>query len=169
MCPGIEVCELLPLHAKCADKYTLIRSIAHTFSDHGGGSKRFMTGRIPATPTGTVNDAPSVTSVVAKMREHVDVGLPNCVAGTNGGRDKVDTYAMGSAYLGPSYHPFTVPGDPSRPDFKFRDVALGSDMAERLDDRLRTVRADFDKLRSETLTQMARWRLWTVTSKWRST
>ncbi|MBT3470742.1 MAG: DUF1501 domain-containing protein, partial [Opitutae bacterium] len=39
--PGIDVCELLPMHAKCADKYTLIRSIAHTFNDHGGGSKRF--------------------------------------------------------------------------------------------------------------------------------
>ncbi|HIG84407.1 MAG TPA: DUF1501 domain-containing protein [Verrucomicrobiales bacterium] len=46
--PGIDVCELLPMHAKCADKYTLIRSIAHTFSDHGGGSKRFMTGRLPS-------------------------------------------------------------------------------------------------------------------------
>jgi hypothetical protein len=105
--PGIEVCEHLPLHAKCADKYTLIRSIAHTFSDHGGGSKRFMTGRIPNTPTGTLNDAPSVTSIVAKMRGHLDVGLPNCVAGTNGSRSKVDTYAMGSAYLGPSYRPLT--------------------------------------------------------------
>ena len=50
--PGIDVCELLPMHAKCADKYTLIPSIAHTFNDHGGGSKRFMTGRIPDTPNG---------------------------------------------------------------------------------------------------------------------
>ena len=57
--PGMDVCELLPLHAKCADKYTLIRSICHTFNDHGGGSKRVMTGRIPATPTETVNDSPS--------------------------------------------------------------------------------------------------------------
>ena len=146
--PGIDVCELLPMHAKCADKYTLIRSIAHTFSDHGGGSKRFMTGRIPATPTGTKNDAPSVTSIVAKMREHVDVGLPNCVAGTNGSRSKVDTYAMGSAYLGPSYHPFMVPGDPSRPDFELRDVALGSDMAERLDDRMELL-GRMDRLRRE--------------------
>src|ERR1700709_376153 len=35
--PGIDVCELLPLHAKCADKYTIIRSVAHEFADHGGG------------------------------------------------------------------------------------------------------------------------------------
>ena len=42
---GMEVCEHLPLHAKCADKYVIIRSIAHTFADHGGGHKRFLTGR----------------------------------------------------------------------------------------------------------------------------
>src|SRR5262245_3005975 len=34
--PGIDICEFLPLHAKIADKYALIRSIAHEFADHGG-------------------------------------------------------------------------------------------------------------------------------------
>ena len=34
--PGIDVCELLPLHAKIADKFNLIRSIHHEFADHGG-------------------------------------------------------------------------------------------------------------------------------------
>ena len=44
---GIDVCELMPMHAKIADKYTLIRSVAHGFADHGGGHKRFLTGRQP--------------------------------------------------------------------------------------------------------------------------
>src|SRR5688500_16750881 len=35
--PGIDVCELLPLHAKSADKYAIVRSVAHEFADHGGG------------------------------------------------------------------------------------------------------------------------------------
>lgn len=144
---GIDVCELLPLHAKCADKYTLIRSIAHKFSDHGGGSKRVMTGRIPATPTGTKNDAPSVTSIVAKMREQVDIGLPNCISITNNGRDKVDTYAMGGAYLGPRYAPFTVAGDPSHPKFEMKNISLNPELADRLEDRLRLLKG-FDRLRS---------------------
>src|SRR3954468_21379862 len=38
--PGIDVCELLPLHARCADRYNIIRSISHEFADHGGGHKR---------------------------------------------------------------------------------------------------------------------------------
>jgi len=146
--PGIDVCELLPLHAKCADKYTLIRSIAHTFSDHGGGHKRVMTGRIPKTPTETVNDSPAVSSIVAKMREGVDIGLPNVIAGMDSGRHQVDTYAMGSAYLGPKYVPFNVVGDPSRPDFQIKNVGIDRAMAGRIDDRLRLLRG-FDTLRSD--------------------
>jgi hypothetical protein len=45
---GIDVCELLPLHTKCADRYTIVRSVAHEFADHGGGHKRFLTGRLLA-------------------------------------------------------------------------------------------------------------------------
>ncbi len=146
--PGIDVCELLPLHAKCADKYTLIRSIAHTFSDHGGGSKHLMTGRLPATPTGTANDAPSVPSIVSKMREHIQIGLPNVITSSDGGRSKVDTYAMGSAYLGPKYVPFAVDGDPSRPKFQIQNVSLDSAIAERLDDRV-TLLKSMDRMRRD--------------------
>jgi len=146
--PGIDICELLPLHAKCADKYTLIRSIAHTFSDHGGGSKRFMTGRIPKTPTETVNDAPSVISIVNKMRENVDIGIPNCVSFTDASRDRVDTYAMGSAYLGPKHAPFIVGGDQNSPKFKVQNVSMSSSAASRLDDRMLLLKG-FDRLRNE--------------------
>src|SRR5262245_38553944 len=57
--PGIEICEHLPLLAKRADKYTLIRSISHEYADHGGGHKRLMTGRQPKEPTGTNNEHPA--------------------------------------------------------------------------------------------------------------
>ena len=146
--PGIDVCELLPLHAKCADKYTLIRSIAHTFNDHGGGSKRFMTGRIPDTPTGTKNDSPSVISIVNKMRENVDVGVPNCVTMANGGRSNVDTYAQGAAYLGMKYNYFPVGDDPSSPNFAVRNMFLGKTNEESLGDR-RQLLSSLDRLRSE--------------------
>jgi hypothetical protein len=146
--PGIDVCELLPLHAKCADKYTLIRSIAHRFNDHGGGSKRVMTGRIPDTPTGTLNDSPSVISIVNKMRENVDVGVPNCVTMANGGRSKVDTYAQGAAYLGMKYNYFPVGDDPSSPKFAVRNMFLGKTAEERLGDR-RQLLSGLDRLRSE--------------------
>jgi len=146
--PGIDVCELLPMHAKCADKYTLIRSIAHTFNDHGGGSKRFMTGRIPDTPTGTLVDAPSVISIISKMREGYDAGIPNCISAADRSRSKVDTYAQGSAYLGMKYNFFPAGGDPSSPDFEIRNLFLNNKIADRLDDRA-TLLGEFDNLRRD--------------------
>jgi len=138
--PGIDVCEHMPLHAKCADKFNVIRSIAHTFNDHGGGSKRVMTGRIPNTPTETVNDSPAVCTIVAKMRERVKLGLPNCVSVVDGGRTGVDTYAQGGAYLGRGYTPFIVDGDPSKAGFQVKNIGVNQEMAQRLDDRFTLLR-----------------------------
>jgi hypothetical protein len=146
--PGIDVCELLPMHAKIADKFTLIRSIAHTFNDHGGGSKRFMTGRIPDTPTGTLVDAPSVISIISKMREGIDSGIPNCISAADTSRSKVDTYAQGSAYLGMKYNFFPAGGDPSSNDFQIRNLFLNNNLADRLEDRA-TLLGEFDRLRRD--------------------
>lgn len=146
--PGLDVCELMPFHAKCADKYNIIRSVAHEFADHGGGHKRFLTARDPKEPTGFVNDYPAVGSVVAKMREHYDLGLPNYISGTEPGRAQVDTYSFGSAYLGPAYHPFNVPGDPSEPKFEVQNISLSSGLSDRLGDRVRLL-GEFDRLRQE--------------------
>ncbi|HUG68768.1 MAG TPA: DUF1501 domain-containing protein [Pirellulaceae bacterium] len=146
--PGMDVCELLPLHAKIADKFTLIRSIAHEFADHGGGHKRFLTGRMPLTPVGFVNDAPAVGSIVAKMREGRNVGVPNYVSGANNGRHGVDVYSFGSAYLGNDTHPFAVPGDPSAKDFKVQNLALDASLSDRLDNRAELLRG-FDRFRKQ--------------------
>ena len=134
--PGIDVCELLPMHAKVADKFTLIRSIHHNFADHGGGHKRLMTGRVPATPTGTINDSPAVSSIVKKMLKTGRNGMPVCVSEVDGSRAGIDTFAMGPAYLGASTTPFIVAGDPSVPDFKVQNIGVKTEMETRLDDRL---------------------------------
>jgi hypothetical protein len=146
--PGIDICEHLPLHAKIADKYTLIRSIAHEFADHGGGHKRFLTGRIPASPVEFVNDAPAVGSIVAKLCEHRDVGLPNYISGTDNGRGGADVFSFGAAYLGPAYVPFNVSGDPNDPKFEVKDVGLSKEIETRLDDRVSLLKG-FDHLRHE--------------------
>tara|TARA_R110002096_G_scaffold4493_3_gene20760 strand:- start:9011 stop:10447 length:1437 start_codon:yes stop_codon:yes gene_type:complete len=147
--PGIEVCELLPRHAKIADKFSIIRSIHHEFSDHGGAHKRMMTGRRPKTPTGTVNDAPAVSSVVKKMLGgSTPHGLPTCVAAADSGRTGIDTFAMGPAYLGAANTPFMVGGDPSLPDFKVQSIGVKEEMADRIDDRLAMLQG-MDKFRRD--------------------
>lgn len=136
----------MPRHAKIADKFTLIRSVAHGFADHGGGHKRFLTGRKPKTPTGFVNDAPAVGSIVAKMKEHRNIGLPNYVTGAANGRHGIDVYSFGSAYLGNESHPLIVPGDPSDEKFKVQNIALAPELSDRLGNRAELLRG-FDKLK----------------------
>src|SRR5262245_25814427 len=145
--PGIDVCELLPLHAKIANKFTLIRSVAHTFADHGGGHKKFLTGRDPKEPTGFINDYPMVGSMVAKVREGIERGVPNYIAGADPGRDHIDVFSFGSAYLGPSTHPFMVAGDPSSPKFEVKNVAASADIAGRMGERNRLMNG-FDKVQT---------------------
>ncbi len=144
--PGLDVCEHLPLHAKIAHKYNIIRSIAHEFADHGGGHKRFLTGRKPAEPTGFVNDAPMVGSIVAKARERVDIGLPNYVVGADPGRTGVDVFSFGAAYLGQAYTPFIFGGDPGAEDFQVPELDLKPEVAARLGTRARLL-DEFDQTR----------------------
>jgi hypothetical protein len=144
--PGLDVCELLPRHAQMADRFNIIRSVAHEFADHGGGHKRFLTGRKPALPVGFENDAPMVGSIVSKIREGRSVGLPNYIAGVDAGRGGVDTFSFGAAYLGHSTTPFIVQGDPNAPNFRVENMMVAPEMANRLTDRARLLDA-FDDMR----------------------
>ena len=145
---GIDICEHLPMHAKVADKFALIRSISHQFADHGGGHKILMTGRDPKTPVDTVVDYPAIGSTVAKMFEKRNVGLPNYVCGVDGGRQNIDVFAMGTAYLGPAYAPFWVVGDPSEKGYQVKNLSLDAAMEGRLDNRSQLL-TGLDKMRRD--------------------
>ena len=132
---GLDVCELMPRHAAMANKFNVVRSVCHTFADHGGGHKRMMTGRIPKTPVDTVNDAPATGSIVAKLREHRNNGLPNYVSMNPGGRTN-DVFAQGAAYLGNAYLPFNVEGDPTAPNFTVPNISPNGSFGARIDDRM---------------------------------
>jgi uncharacterized protein (DUF1501 family) len=138
--PGLDVCELLPRHAQVADKFALIRSITHNYAGHGDGMKHILTGREPGTPEDFVTIHPMVGSMVARCREHVRRGVPNYVAVTDPGRQGLDVYGFGSAYLGPSTHPFIFAGDPSDPKFKVPNLAPSPHVAGQLPQRLELLR-----------------------------
>jgi hypothetical protein len=139
--PGLDVCEHLPLHARCADKFALIRSISHQFPGHGDGMKHILTGRDPGSPGDFVTIHPMVGSMVAKCREHVRRGVPNYIAVTDPGRQGLDVYGFGSAYLGSSTHPFIFAGDPSDPKFQVPNLGLSPHVARQLPERLDLLRA----------------------------
>ena len=142
--PGIDICEHLPMLSKCADKFSLIRSVSHRFADHGGGHKKFLTGRDPLEPTGTINDYPMAGSMAAKLMPEKANGLPNYVNVVDDGRQGTDTFAFGSAYLGPSTHPFVVRGDPSDPKFAVHNLSLVKGTEDKLAER-RALLGAFDR------------------------
>ncbi len=147
--PGMDICELFSRQARVADRFTLVRSVCHEFADHGGAHKRFMTGRIPATPTEFVNDAPAVTAIVSNALEtRQRNGIPACIAGVDAGRSGVDVFSLGSSYLGSSHTPFMVVGDPSASGFKVENLGLTPDMATRLEDRVHLL-SGMDRLRRD--------------------
>ena len=147
--PGLDVCEHLPMHTRFADKFNIIRSIRHNFADHGGGHKRFLTGRDPQSPVGFINDHPMVGSMVFRVRGQRPGTVPNYIACTDAGRDQIDVFSFGSAYLGPQTHPFTVGGDPADPRFEVRNLNLSQpqpQMRDRLEllGRLDSTRPSID-------------------------
>ncbi|MBP3957264.1 DUF1501 domain-containing protein [Gemmata sp. G18] len=133
---GIQICEHLPQLAKVTDRYSIIRSVAHTFADHGGGHKRFLTGRDPLQQVGFVNDTPMVGSMVAEVLKSKRAAVPNYIAGVDGGRQQIDTFSFGSAYLGPQSHPLFVPGDPADSKFEVKNLSALPGTEEKLKDRL---------------------------------
>lgn len=145
--PGIQVGELLPMHARIADKFSLVRSVSHGFGDHDGAHKRVLTGRIPKSAQGFVNDAPSVGCIVNRVRS---ADRPESLAFTSGQRagTNVDAYSQGAGYFGPSWEPFLILGDPSDAKWSIPNLAVLPEAQPHLNDRLR-LREQFDTLRRD--------------------
>lgn len=106
---GLQVSELLPLHAKLADKFSLIRSLAHDDSGHGSATKNVLSGykHPPGTNEGTIL-YPTVGAIVAKWREQERRRLPNYVCVPRVGIRDGGFDHTGAAYLGPAYNPYGV-------------------------------------------------------------
>lgn len=146
--PGIRIGELLPQLSKIADKYAILRSIAHTGGGHPAGSLQVLGGD-PDAADKPKPVFPDWMSVVSYLRRDSKRAIPNYVA-----INPVDNYdnfvIAGSTYLGPAYEPFTVVGDPSSPQFEVPNISIkseqGSGLARRLElkSSLDSLRRDFD-------------------------
>ncbi len=146
--PGIHISELLPRLATIADRYTLVRSIAHTSGGHFGGSRRMLSGDLsPPDIESRLPRAPDWMTVASSLRGREPRQLPRYV-----GVNPIDKYdgvpIAGPSFLGQAYSVFPVVGDPSRPEFAL--LEMGSDATEkrtRIQTRLDLRRA-FDHLRA---------------------
>jgi len=114
--PGIQICEHLPLTARQADKFTILRSMTLKENDHDRAITYLLTGYAPLPTLGF----PSMGSVVAKEFGAKD-GLPPYVVVP----DSVPE--CGAGYLGGEDNPF-VAGNPNVNGYKVRDLTLPTDI-----------------------------------------
>ena len=120
--PGIQICELLPRLAKIADKYALLRSMAHTGGGHPAGSLQILAGD-PDPQDKLKPELPDWMSIASHLRRDSRRSIPNYVAVNP--IDNYDSFTIaGATYLGPSAEPFKVFGDPSSPTFAVPNVGL---------------------------------------------
>ncbi len=142
--PGIEICELLPRLAKIADKYTLLRSMAHTGGGHPAGSLQVLAGD-PDAADKLKPVLPDWMSIAGHFRRDARRAMPNYIAVNP--IDNYDSFTIaGSTYLGASAEPFKVFGDPSSPQFAVPNVGLKDDRQMQVLGSRTKLKAGLDRL-----------------------
>jgi hypothetical protein len=106
--PGIILSDILPNHARHADKMVFVRSLHHDNGDHFAAGHWMLTGRFGSTAVNLPQKYPSVGSYVARMRGPNRPGLPAYVGLPAAQSIYLFPGYQGAAYLGPAYNPFDV-------------------------------------------------------------
>ena len=99
--PGLDVCELLPEHAKVMDKCTVIRSFSHGNGDHWAAAHWMLTGRLGSTGSDRKPRQPSMGAVASHLLGPTQRGSLASVNMNDGGFG-----FHGGAWLGVNYNPF---------------------------------------------------------------
>ena len=136
--PGTRLCELLPLLAQQADKYTIIRGFTHPDFGHETATYTVTTGMVP-TPDLVY---PSMGSVVA-LKKGYEAGykgsLPPYISLTNPlGR------FSDSGFLGNKYKTFATYGDPNAKDFRVQGMMPPGGVADARVTERRTLQQSLD-------------------------
>ncbi|MDA1014556.1 MAG: DUF1501 domain-containing protein [Planctomycetota bacterium] len=140
--PGTFVTDQLPLCAKIADKYSILRSHSHRDNGHSTGYHYVITGRRSTfadgdNPVPNNEYFPSLGSIVARQlgpRSSVPayINLPHPMAGG------------GPGFYGAEYAPFVIEADPTQPDFEVKDLAPVSGLSQRRIDNRKRLLAGID-------------------------
>lgn len=122
--PGVQICEHLPLLAKQAHRYAIVRSTWHGSDTHGVGVHYNLTGlkhapRAAGEPQVDRRDPPCIGSVVRQLRGDRN-GLPGAVQLPRQVGDQNNAYWGGqhAGFLGPRWDPLFLhdeawlPGEP---------------------------------------------------------
>ena len=111
--PGIRISEHLPLTARHADKFVIIRSMTHRQAAHEAACNLILSGHEPLATL----QLPSVQCVVAKeLGRRNELPAAVSIPSVTGSWEK-------AGFLGPRYNPFAA-GDPNQDNYKVQDMDL---------------------------------------------
>ena len=141
---GIRISELLPRLARHADKYSIVRTVHHTHTQHNSGMHWSIVGRPYRLDSTLINpshtDIPSFGTLVGWLaqRDGYSSPLPPYVI-TPAPHCDSTVYITPGQYggcLGAKYDPFVLNGDPNSASFRLSGIAPHeSNTSVRLGDR----------------------------------
>lgn len=141
--PEIEISEMFPLHAKVADKFSLVRSCYHTAAAvHDTGHQMMQTGRLFTGGINTPHTGCALTYLRGRRSElPAHVILPEPMGPTGGNMP----HGQDAGFLGKAYDPFVLNADPSKSDFKVPDLLPPTEIGEARMKRRRELRSIVDQ------------------------
>ena len=162
--PGMRLTEVLPLLARQAHRFTLVRSLGvkpRGLANHGAAIYMLMTGHDPTnfSPTGLAvspsrEDLPSLGAVVSRYRPARRGALGNVAVCGPVREGAVTSVGQGAGLLGGAHDPFSMYDDPTRPlrleglslppDTTLGRLRARIDLRTTLAARTHAGRADFD-------------------------
>ena len=141
--PGLSICELLPNLARCADKFSLVRTIHHNETDHGIAGTMGLTGsRAGARGLGDASVAgaerPSTGAIVGRLHRRRPGSMPPvCDPGRSTPPGEEAGRRRRGRDLGSAYDPFRLRYEPgagvSLPDARLPEKVSAARLEARWD------------------------------------
>src|SRR5258705_5629057 len=140
--PDIQISEIFPLHAKLADKFSLVRTCYHTAAAvHDTGHQMMQTGRLFTGGINTPHAGCALDFLKGRRNElPAHVILPQAMGPTGGNLP----HGQDAGFLGKAYDPFVLNADPSKVDFKVPDLLPPPEIGEARLQRRRELRQVVD-------------------------
>ncbi len=141
--PGIQISEHLPLLARHADKFALVRSLHHDSPGHANSTHTMLTG-YPGETIETPPFTPKYPDVRAVINKTLGGRSPDVPAHVAFPRAQY----FGPAYLGGDLGPMIVAGDPNDSGFQAPTLSVAAEQRPRFRERM-SLLTNFDRYRRE--------------------
>ncbi len=141
--PGLQLSDQLPKLCRCADKFSLIRSMQAYSSKHGEGDVDIMCG----SPLDKNLQAPGIGAVLSRQQKQQALVPPFVHLGDM--KHPAHSAPGYGGYLGRSFDPFLIEADPNSPAFAVKTFDTADDVdPSRLSGR-RTLLRSLDRYQAE--------------------